>query len=132
MKTSFAASLLFISITLTLFNMKARSQQPIKTYAKEWKKVDDFVKKELPKSALAEVKKIYALAKKDGSAGSPQDAQIIKSLVYMTGLQNDTRENNEIASIKEIEKEIAGSKEPAASILSSLLADMYWNYYSNR
>ena len=47
----------------------------------------------------------------------------------MTGLQSENRENNEIFSIKEIEKEIAGSKEPVTSILNSLLAEMYWNYY---
>ena len=43
------------------------------------------------KSAFAEVKKIYALAKKE-----KQDAQIIKALVYMAGLQRETREDNEM------------------------------------
>ena len=119
-------NLIFSITLLTLFTMNAGSQQPVKNYEKEWKKVDDFVKKQLPKSALTEVKNIYTLAKKD-----KQDAQIIKSLVYMTGLQMDTREDNEVFSIKEIEKEIATSKEPAASILTSLLADMYLNYYND-
>ena len=104
--------------------MNAGSQDIIKNYGKEWKTVDDFVKKNLPKSALTEVKKIYALAKKE-----KQDAQVIKSLVYMTGLQQENREENETIAIKEIEKEIAGSKEPATSILKSLLAEMYWNYF---
>ena len=47
----------------------------------------------------------------------------------MTGLQSENREDNEVLSIREIEKEIITSKEPAASILNSLLAEMYWNYY---
>ena len=39
--------------------------QVIKNYSAEWKKVDELIqKKNLPKSALEEVKKIYALAKK--------------------------------------------------------------------
>ena len=109
-----------------LFNMNAGGQQPIKNYEKEWKKVDDFVKKNLPKSALTEVKKIYVLAKKE-----KQDAQVIKSLVYMTGLQDENREDNKDSSIREIEKEIAASQEPAVSILNSLLAGMYWNYYDS-
>jgi hypothetical protein len=109
-----------------LFSMNTLAQAPVQ-YEKEWKKVEDLVKKNLPKSALAEVKKIYDLAKKD-----KQDAQIIKALVYMTGLQNETREDSEILSIKEIEKEMAGAKEPATSILKSLLAEMYWNYFQNR
>ena len=47
----------------------------------------------------------------------------------MTGLQNENREDNEIFSITEIEKEITASKEPVTAILNSLLAEMYWNYY---
>jgi hypothetical protein len=103
--------------------MSAKSQDP-KKYEAAWKRVEDHVKKNLPKSALAEVKKIFQLAKKE-----KQDAQVIKSLVYMTGLQSENREDNQIFSISEIEKEIATSKEPVTAILNSLLAEMYWNYY---
>ncbi|MBK5273230.1 MAG: alpha-2-macroglobulin, partial [Bacteroidia bacterium] len=71
-----------------------------------------------------EVKKIYALAKKE-----KQDAQIIKSLVYMSDLQQENRENNQVFSINEIEKEIAESNEPVTSILNGLLAGMYWSYF---
>ncbi len=116
---------LFLTVSLfSLFTMNASSQQPIKNYDKEWKKVEGFVQKGLPKSAFTEVKKIYALAKKE-----KQDAQVIKSLVYMTGLQSENREDNEVFSIAEIEKEINVSKEPVASLLKSLLAEIYWNYY---
>lgn len=118
---------LFLTITLSgLFAMPSNSQPPVKNYEKEWKKVEEFNKKNLPKSALAEVKKIYTLAKKD-----QQDAQVIKSLVYMTGLQSETRENNEILSIKEIEKEIPSAKEPASSLLKSLLAELYQSYFES-
>ena len=65
--------------------------QTIKNYEREWKKVDEYVKKNLPASALAEVKKIYELAKKE-----TQEAQIIKSLIYTVGLQQQTREEGEI------------------------------------
>src|SRR5918995_1203767 len=114
---------LFVTLC-SLFAMDASSQNNIKKYESAWKKVEDHVKKNLPKSALAEVKKIYQLAKKE-----KQDAQIIKSLVYMTGLQTENREDNQIFSITEIEKEIATGKEPVTAILNSLLAEMYWNYY---
>ncbi len=115
----------FLTVALfSLFTMDANSQMPIKNYEKEWKKVGDYIDKNLPKSALAEVRKIYALAKKD-----KQDAQIVKALVSITSLQEETREDNEPLSITEIEKEIAGSREPATSILKSLLAGMYQSYY---
>src|SRR5690606_16207259 len=107
----------------SLFTMNADSQ-PVKTYDAAWKRVEDFVKKNLPKSASAEVKKIYELAKKE-----KQDAQVIKSLVYLSFLQSENREDNQVTSIAEFEKEIASSKEPVRSILNSLLAEMYWNYY---
>ena len=99
----------FFTILLSLFTMSAESQNNIKKYDAAWKKVEEFSKKNLPKSALAEVKKIYDMAKKDGSAGSPQDAQLIKSLVYMTGLQAENREDNEVFSIAEMEKEFLTS-----------------------
>jgi hypothetical protein len=124
---------LILSITLFIIcDIPAYSQQPINNHEKDpiairWKKVDELVKKELPKSALTEVKKIYALAKKE-----KQEAQIIKSLVYIINLQADTRENNEVSSIAEIEKEIVTAREPSLSILNSLLAGMYWSYYQNK
>src|SRR5688572_8948849 len=103
------------------------AQQPMKLYEKEWKKVEDLMNKQLPKSALVEVKKIYDLAKK--AEGAAHEAQVIKALVFMSNLQDELRENNRILSIGEVEKEIAVSKEPARSILNSLLASMYWSYY---
>ncbi len=108
----------------SLSTMNTYSQNPIKNYSTEWKRVDAFVEKGLPKSALEEVKKIYALAKKD-----KQDAQVIKSLVYITNVQQDTREDNDVFSITEIEKEIATTKEPVVSILKSYQATLYWSYY---
>src|SRR5262245_44163009 len=94
--------ILFVFLFIfSILNSNVLSQAPIKNYDKEWKKVDDLVKKNLPKSALEEVKKIYSLAKKE-----KQDAQVIKSLVYMVGLQNQNREDNDILSIKELEKEM--------------------------
>src|SRR6185369_5639748 len=103
------------------------SQTPVKNYEKEWKKVDELItKKNLPKSALAEVKKIYALVKKE-----KQDAQVIKAVIYMIGLQRETREENEAIAIKDIEKEIAANKEPVVSIFKSLEAENYQTYFNN-
>jgi len=104
--------------------MNANSQNVIKTYDSSWKKVENFVKKGLPKSALEEARKIYALSRKE-----KQDAQMIKSLIYISLLQEQTREENELLSIKELEQEAAASKGPVKSILQSIQADIYWNYY---
>ena len=42
---------------------------------------------------------------------------MIKSLIYMSDLQAQIREDNQIASIKDIEKEIPGSKEPVSFVI---------------
>jgi hypothetical protein len=116
---------LFLTIFFTcLIVMDSNSQTPVKNYDKEWKKVEAASQKGLPKSALTEVKKIFALAKKE-----KQEAQVIKSLLYISGLQSDTREDNDVLSIREMETELKTSKEPVASLLKNIIAGMYWNYY---
>lgn len=110
-------------LLLILFAMNA-SGQTIKNYDPEWKKVDDFIRKGLPKSALEEVEKIYILAVRD-----KQEAQIIKALVYRVNVQDETREDNAAQAIKELEKELAGKSPAVQSILHSLLAGVYQGYY---
>lgn len=105
--------------------MKSNAQT-IKNYEEDWKAVEQHINKGLPASALEAVKKIYAKAKKE-----KQDAQIIKSLVYMSELQQENREDNETKRIAEIEKEIAISKEPSTSLLNNYLAGLYQQYYNN-
>ncbi len=117
-------TVLSLAIFALVFFVDGISQTPIKKYEKEWKNVQAHAKKNLPKSAFTEVKKIYELAKKEN-----QDAQVIKALIYMAGLQSENRENNELLSIRELEAEIITSKQPVTSILKSILADLYWNYF---
>ncbi len=116
----------FFSTLFILFTMHTQGQAPIKNYEALWKKADELIAKGLPQSALTEVKNIYSLAKKE-----KQDAQVIKALTYMVRLQEENREDNKLVSIGEIEKELADSKEPVASILNSLLAGIYLNYYQS-
>ncbi|MBI1343848.1 MAG: alpha-2-macroglobulin [Terrimonas sp.] len=117
-----------LALFFSLLTHTPKAQQPLKTYNKEWEKVDELlVKKNLPQSALNAVKKIYAQAKKE-----KQEAQVIKALVYMAGLQQETREQPKIASILDIEKEIATARQPSKSILQSLLAEYYRSYYEQQ
>ncbi len=52
-------------------------------YDQEWKLIDSLMnKKNLPKSALIEVNKVYAAAKKD-----KQEAQWVKAIIYRNHLQ---------------------------------------------
>lgn len=124
MKIAYTTGYYLIITIILLLTMHTYGQSPVKNYAAEWKKVDELVGKGLSKDALEQVKKIYGLAKKE-----KQDAQLIKAAVYMTQLQTENRENNAIASIKELEQEVAASTGPARSILMSLVASEYYAYY---
>lgn len=115
----------FLFILVTLFFCMKSNAQSIKNYDAEWRSVDEYINKRLPQSALEAVKKIYTRAKAD-----KQDAQMVKSIIYMSNLQQENRENNEVTSINEIEKEITGSKEPIASLLKSYLAGVYQDYFN--
>ncbi|MCR6721137.1 MAG: MG2 domain-containing protein [Chitinophagaceae bacterium] len=115
--------LIFI-IPIVLITMTSSAQQPGSPYEKEWKLVEDYVKKQQPVSALAEVKKIYTLA-----SNQQQDAELLKALVYISDLQSENRENNSQLTINEWEKELAGKSPAVQAILNSLLAERYWNYF---
>jgi hypothetical protein len=94
-------------------------------YEAEWKKIEALIEKERrPQTALIEVKKLYERARAENNA-----VQHVKSLVYLSALQEETREENHLASIKDLEKELITVKEPARSIVYSLLAGKYWSYF---
>jgi hypothetical protein len=112
---------LLLALTFVLLGLGSFAQN----YNASWKKVEDLLNKGLPKSALAEVRKIYDQAK----AGK-NDGQLVKALVYLSNLQEDNREDNLEFSTQELEKEIANSKEPVTSVLNSLLAGYYLRYYN--
>ena len=115
--------LLLLTIFIFPF-LTASAQKPMNNFISEWKKVDELVSKGLTKSALTEVDKIYNAAKKTNN-----DPQVIKSLVYTITLEQNTEEDASVKSIDLIQKEILMAKEPARSILESIAAQMYWNYF---
>src|SRR5882762_2259369 len=81
-------------------------------YNKEWDLIDSLMnKKNLPKSALVEVNKVYAAAKKD-----KQEAQWVKAIIYKNHLQelDDQNSNDEI---KELENEIVSAPPRVAVVL---------------
>ncbi len=111
-------------IFLALWCLYAGAQLRPGNYDALWKNVELSIKKGLTQSALGEVKIIYALAKKE-----KQQAQLIKALIYQAGLNESIEENASQNSIRTLTKELGSAGKPAASILNSMLAEMYWNYF---
>ena len=97
-----ALSFLIFSI---LISLSTSAQVIVKNYEKEWRQVETLVKKQLPRSALEEVNKIYQLARRE-----KQDAQIIKALVYMVSLQQGVTENGDIQGTSDLEKELTTAR----------------------
>src|SRR5688500_10794067 len=112
-------------VCATLFVLVANAQLKMKTYEKEWKQIDSLIQKSgLTESALTEVNKIYSLAKKEGN-----DAQVIKALLYRAELQQMKQEDAVKKNILQLETEITTAKEPVRSVLQSITAQKYWNWF---
>jgi Bacterial Alpha-2-macroglobulin MG10 domain/Alpha-2-macroglobulin family/MG2 domain len=122
---AFVRNTAFILISFLLFTTYLSAQQKMTNYATLWKKVDSLsTKKGLTQSALEEVNKIYALAKKE-----KQDAQVIKALLYQVSLQQTTEEEADNKTITQWQLEINTASEPSKSILQSILAEKYLYYF---
>ncbi|RPD93447.1 alpha-2-macroglobulin [Aureibaculum marinum] len=115
-------SITIVAIIL-LFSTTLKAQST-DNYSKEWYKVESFELENLPKSALKEVKKIYTKAKKDNN-----DAQLIKSLLYISKFTLTLEEDAQLNTILNLKKEAKNSKFPTKNILESIIADIYWQYF---
>ncbi|HEY4290175.1 MAG TPA: alpha-2-macroglobulin family protein [Puia sp.] len=116
---------LFVIVGFCLSASTLFAQQKT-NYDAKWKLVDSlFQKKGLTESALTEVDRIYTLAKQEHN-----NAQGIKALLYRFILNSD-REQMEPVTIRQLDSAIAEAREPAKSILQSLLARTYQQYFIN-
>src|SRR6185312_16178495 len=123
LKFSFLSATFFTVILCFCFSI-LQAQKTKSDYDMQWKKVENFQKKGLTKSALQQVENIYNDAKKNNN-----DAQIIKALLFKINLRQNIEEDASAKSIDSLENEIAIAKEPAKSILQSITAQLYWNYF---
>ncbi|MGH1366567.1 MAG: alpha-2-macroglobulin family protein [Calditrichia bacterium] len=95
-------------------------------YEKEWKEVEQHISKNLPQSALKVINDIYAKAKKDKNSG-----QVVKALIYRLRMDDSYQEDPQAGGIYLLEKELAASVFPEKNVLTSMLAQSYWQYYQN-
>ena len=114
-----------ITIMTILFSVFANAQSnKFNNYEKEWKEVEQFELKGLPKSALAEVEKIYKKAKK-----KKDHPQIIKSLLYKSKFALSLEEDAQLKVINSLKEELTENSFPTKNILESILAELYWQYF---
>ncbi|HSQ46612.1 MAG TPA: hypothetical protein VLM44_06790, partial [Lutibacter sp.] len=114
---------LILSVVI-LLSVNAKAQQQYKKYDDLWKKVQKFEESDLPKSALTEVEKIYANAKKENNA-----PQILKTLLFKSKYALILEEDAQLNIINSFKKEISATDFPTKNMLESTLANLYWQYY---
>tara|TARA_R110002073_G_scaffold40547_5_gene115151 strand:+ start:283180 stop:289320 length:6141 start_codon:yes stop_codon:yes gene_type:complete len=112
-------------IGIILFSTTLNSQSnSFDNYQKLWEAVEQFELKGLPKSALAEVEKIYQKAKKANN-----HPQLIKTLLYKSKFALTLEEDAQLKVINDLKSEISQNTFPTKNILESILADIYWQYF---
>ncbi|HSP87309.1 MAG TPA: MG2 domain-containing protein, partial [Ignavibacteriaceae bacterium] len=94
-------------------------------YEKAWRTVDSLQNKGLTRSALDVVEQIYLAAKKDKN-----QPQVIKSFIHKLKFANYTEEDSHIKIINQVKDEIKNASFPNDAILNSILAQIYWQYYT--
>jgi uncharacterized protein YfaS (alpha-2-macroglobulin family) len=124
MYQSIKATLLIITMFLTLNAFAQNKPVPPETYEKLWKQVEVFNNDALPQSALKVVEEIYALAVSENN-----EKQIIKSIVhrmnYLKVLEEDGMKN----SIMKLESEILNYGGIVRAFMHLFLAKMYEEYF---
>ncbi len=119
---------MFLRFTLftsfILFSCQVFYGQSTFPYDREWKLIDSLInKKNLPRSALAEVNKVYIAAKKEH-----QEAQWVKAIIYKNHLE-ETDDNIDITlTIKELGNEITNAPPRVAALLKSVGAEQLFQY----
>ncbi len=112
----------YILILIFILNLSTMIAQ--ENYASDWKKVENFDKEGLPKSALDIVKSIYIKAKKDNNTN-----QVTKAFIHKAKYNLVLEENAQLTIIKELKEEIKNSVFPSRNILENILANLYWQYF---
>lgn len=109
---------------IILFSVNIKAQQHYTNYDDFWKKAQKFEEGNLPKSALSEVEKIYANAKKENNA-----PQLLKTLLFKSKYALILEEDAQLNVINSFKKEISTTDFPTKNMLESVLANLYWQYY---
>lgn len=120
--------LTILLLFLTVLSVTAQKNRPVDrndpTYARDWKRADSLAKSGLLKSALEIVNKVYTRAKADRN-----DPQVVKAAMYRLVYQPYTTEETYAEIVKSLRRDIADTPAPGRTILQSILAETYWQYY---
>jgi len=116
---------LFLSIAIFFATFFKSSAQNIPNYyQRNFQTIDSLATLSKPKDALTIINKVNAKARIDGNT-----SMLIKSVMYRMLFQGYLEEDVFTKINKELKQDITQAKQPAKSILQSLLAESYWKFY---
>ena len=115
----------FFVLIFTIFGTSGNAQTP-NSYLKEWEKIDSLEKKGLFRMALKEVEQIFVTASSDKNHN-----QVIKSVLYQLRYTSYLEEDDYVLGIYKLEGLVKEVPSPSKEIFHSLLAEVYWGYYSS-
>lgn len=126
----FLKAIIFILCIVAIPNAYASTTQSLDDkndpkYAIMWKKVDSLEQKGLYNMALTQVNQIF-----DYASTNKHHNQVIKSVLYELKFNSYLKEDDYVLGIARLETLIDDAPSPSKEILHSLLAEVYWGYYS--
>lgn len=123
MKIALKIITLFISFTCHTFSAFSQSHSNL-NYQKAFDQIDSLAKDQAAKKALLLITDLSAKARLEGNT-----QMLIKATMYRMVLSGYLTENGMVVIIDQLKQDIARTKQPEKSILQSILAEGYWNYY---
>jgi len=114
--------LAFLTTFLLIFFVT--NAQTMKDYTKLWQQTDKYVAQMKPDDARKVIDSIYNMAKKQNN----QD-QILKCHIYYLKINDWDTEDAFEDFVKKMEGDLPKMQEPNKSMMHSLLAQLYWQYY---
>lgn len=118
-------SIIFLFAFLYIGHVHAQEDKNGAVYQKTWEKVDSLEDKGLYRAALAEVNGIF-----DRASKAQHHNQVIKSVIFELKYNSYLEEDDYVLGIYRLEELIEAAPSPSKEILHSILAEVYWGYYS--
>jgi len=116
--------LLTILFSLTTLLAASAQTKPMPEYARDWKRADSLAAKGLPKSAQKIADRIYTEARTQQNY--PQVAKAAMARMIFRSYSDEDAYKELVRSLR---ADVADTPEPAKSVLQSVLADLYWQYF---
>lgn len=110
---------------LVLFLLIQQHSMAQTTYESLWKGVSKLENEGKTKDAMKAVEGIVEKSRKEKNT-----TQTVKALLYKYRYMMTLEENSELSIVKDIKTEIAKSTATDKAILQSILAELYWQYFS--